>query len=91
MSKVECHRCLKEIDLDKDLYVSLGTHEGKKTKEIVYFHFNCWRLHFEDKARQKAEAVVKGMQDRMMPIAKQMTKKLKDAIDRQGGQVVTVP
>jgi len=78
MKKVECQRCLKEIDLDKDLYVSLGTHEGKNTIEMVYFHFNCWRLHFEEKARQKAEAVVHGMQERMRPIARQVVSKFRE-------------
>jgi len=60
------------INLDKEKYVSLGTHQGKQTTSMIYFHFNCWRLHFEEKARQKAEAVVKGMQERIMPMAKQM-------------------
>jgi hypothetical protein len=78
--KKECHRCLKEIDLNKDLYVSLGTHEGKRKVDMVYFHFNCWTLHFEEKAREKAQAVVNGMQERMMPIAKQLTEKLKSVI-----------
>jgi hypothetical protein len=45
----------------------------------------CWRRHFEEQARKKAEAVVKGMQEKMMPIAKQMTDKLKDAIGERGG------
>lgn len=80
MNKTECLRCKGIIDLNKDLYVSLGTHDGKKIKQMNYFHFNCWRLHFEEKAREKAMAVVNNMQDRMMPIAKQMTEKLKNAI-----------
>jgi len=87
-NKVSCEGCKKDIDLDHDLHVTLGTHKGKKTIEKVYFHFNCWRLYFEDKAREKAEAVVKGMQERMKPIAKQLTNKIKDAMDRQGGIAV---
>ena len=90
MGKAECERCKGEIDLDKDLYVSLGTHKGKTTTDIKYFHFNCWRLHFEEKARQKAEAVVKGMEERMTPIAKQMTDKLKNAIGSSGDEVVNL-
>ena len=82
MVKVECTKCLQEINLNKDLHVSLGTHDGNKTTDINYFHFNCWRLYFEEKARQKAEAVVKGYQKRMMPIAKQLTERLKDVIGR---------
>lgn len=80
MEKATCERCKQEIDLNKDLHVSLGTHDGKTTTDMRYFHFNCWRQHFEEKTRQKAEAVVKGMEERMMPIAKQMTERLKQAI-----------
>lgn len=87
-NKVKCERCKKDIDLDHDLHVTLGTHKGKKTTEMIYFHFTCWRLYFEDKAREKAEAVVKGMSERMMPIAKQLTNKIKDAMDRKGGIAV---
>lgn len=86
--KVECERCKETIDRDKDLHISLGTHDGKKVRQMVYFHFNCWRQHFEEKTREKAENIVKHMQERMMPIAKQMTEKLKDAIDKGGQQVV---
>jgi len=75
-----CEKCLQMIDLEKDLYVSLGTHQGKQTTSMVYFHFNCWRLYFEEKTRQKAEVIVKSMQERMMPIAKQLTDRLKVAI-----------
>ena len=80
MKKVLCIKCLKEIDLNKDLYVSLGTHDGKTITEMKYYHFQCWRLYFEECARQKAEIVVNSMQKRMMPIAKQLTEKLKVAL-----------
>lgn len=72
MVKVECEKCKKEIDLDKDLYVSLGTHEGKKLRQMVYFHFNCWRSHFEEKTREKAQYIVNHIQEKMMPIAEQL-------------------
>ena len=75
-----CERCNNAIDINSELHVSLGTHNGKKLMQMVYFHFNCWRLHFEEKTREKAEVIVKSMQDRMMPIAKQLTDKLKVAI-----------
>jgi len=78
--KVECYKCKKTIDLDRDLHVTLGTHNGKTTTQMLYFHWNCWRKHFEDKTREKAQNIVDGMQDRMMPIAKQMIGKLTDAI-----------
>jgi len=75
-----CHKCNFEIDCDKDIYVTLGTHNGKVTTNVTYFHFNCWRKHFEDKTREKAENITNQMQEKMMPIAKQMIDKLKGAI-----------
>ena len=62
------------------MFVTLGTHHGKEITDMTYFHWNCWRLHFEEKARQKAEVVTNDMQKRMMPIAKQLTEKLKKAL-----------
>ena len=90
MEQKECERCKVMIDISKEMHVTLGTHQGKEVTQMVYFHFNCWRLHFEDKARNKAQAVVNGMQERMMPIAKQLTDKLKKAIGQDDGQVVTI-
>jgi hypothetical protein len=88
--KVECERCKKTIDRDHDLHVSLGTHDGKELRQMVYFHFNCWRQHFEEKTREKAQVIVNAMQEKMMPIAKQMTERLKDAIGSNGDQVVNL-
>lgn len=81
----DCLVCKKPIDFSKDLFVCLGTYEGDRTVDESYFHMTCWRRHFEEKARQKAMAVVNGMQEKMMPIAKQLTEKLKDEIERRDG------
>ena len=67
-----CEKCLQMIDIDKEMHVSLGTHQGKQTTSMIYFHFNCWKLYFEEKARQKAQAVVQGMSAKMIPMARQM-------------------
>lgn len=67
-----CERCRISIDIDEEKYVLLGTYEKKKTLGEAYFHFQCWILHFEEKARQKAEAVVQGMSAKIMPMAKEM-------------------
>jgi len=85
-----CLVCKKPIDFSKDLFVCLGTYEGDRTVEESYFHMNCWRSHFEEKARQKAMAVVNGMQERMQPIAEQMMKKLKGAIDERSGSAQVI-
>jgi len=71
-NKKDCLKCGFEIDLDKERYVLLGTFEKKKIIEEAYFHISCWKLHFEEKARQKAEIVVKEMQKKIMPMAKQI-------------------
>ena len=77
MNKVECSRCGEFIDLKKEKYVKLGTHDGKHMIHEAYFHFNCWRLHFEDKARQKAEAVMKGAKEKMMPMISNLMQRIK--------------
>ena len=87
MTFKECENCKKLINIKKEMHVTLGTHQGKEITDIKYFHWNCWRLYFEEKARQKAEVVIKGMQEKMMPIAKQMTEKLKNAIGSRGDKV----
>ena len=74
-NKKICLKCEMEIDLDKERYVLLGTYEKGKTVNEAYFHIVCWKLHFEEKARQKAEAVVKGMQQKIMPMAKGILEK----------------
>jgi len=83
MAKKVCENCGKEIDIKKDLYVLLGTYDGDRIVQEKYFHMECWRRYFEERARQKAETVVNGMQERMIPIAKQLTQKLKSEIDRR--------
>ncbi|RLF58021.1 MAG: hypothetical protein DRN27_06485 [Thermoplasmata archaeon] len=79
----ECLVCKQPIDFSKDLFVCLGTYDGDRTVDESYFHMTCWRTYFEEKARDKAMAVVNGMQERMQPIAEQMMGKLKKAIDER--------
>lgn len=90
MTKETCERCKQIVDTDKDFFVTLGTHKKQKTIEMAYFHFNCWRSHFEERARLKAEAVINGMQERMKPIASGLIDKLKGAIGSGEDQVVTL-
>lgn len=91
--KKTCFKCGLSIDLQKDLYCLLATYEGETLIGDDYFHMNCWSQYFEGQTRKKAEVIVKSMQERMMPIAKQMTEKLKGIMknlndgenDRVGG------
>jgi len=80
-----CFVCKEPIDFSKDLFVLLGTYEGDRTVNESYSHMNCWRRYFEEKTRDKAMAVINGMQEKMMPIAKQLTDKLKAEIERREG------
>jgi len=85
MNKKKCSNCEGEIDTTSDHYVLLGTYKQNKTLDETYFHILCWRRYFEECARKKAQVVVDGMQERMMPIARQLTDKLKTAIDQANG------
>ena len=80
-----CLNCKLPIDFSNDLFVCLGSYEGDRTIDESYFHMICWRRYFEERARQKAEVVVNAMQEKMMPIARQLTEKLKDEIERRDG------
>ena len=67
-----CIKCGKSINLKKDKYTLIGTYMGKKIKQESYFHFNCWELYFEEKIKQKAQAIVQKMQQKIMPMVKKM-------------------
>jgi hypothetical protein len=84
MTKKECYKCKEIIDLNKELYVTLGIHKGKEITDMQYFHFNCWRSYFEEQTRKKAKVIVDSMQERMMPIAKQLSEKIKGMIGNGG-------
>ena len=90
MNKKECHHCKERINIDQEMYVTLGTHQGKEITDMTYLHWNCWRKHFEEKTRQKAENITNKMQEKMMPIAKQMIEKLKGAIGSGGDKVYNI-
>lgn len=73
-----CERnCGVRIDISKEKYVLLGTYTGEKATQEVYFHFKCWALHFEERARQKAQAVMQGMTKKMIPIARELIEKIR--------------
>jgi hypothetical protein len=51
MNFKKCLVCTKDINLDKDKYVLLGTYNGlkKSKKSEDYFHFSCWIDYFNQK------------------------------------------
>jgi len=81
MGEKVCKYCGEKIQTLRDHFVSVQTFKKGENVESVFFHIICWRRYFEDCTRKKALAVVNGMQDRMMPIAEQMSKKLKNIIE----------
>ncbi len=68
---ITCVKCKKPIDLKKDKYTLIGTYMGKDKKES-YFHFSCWQLFWEEKLKKEAHDLVQGMQQKIMPMVKEM-------------------
>jgi len=79
-----CVNCGKDIDTSKELYVLLGTYNCDEVVDETYYHMNCWRSHFEDQTKKKAEVIVNNMQERMMPIAKQLVERIKNIVGENG-------
>jgi len=71
--KVEiCDRCGGGIALLKDKYVLLGTYDGKKTESESFFHWKCFKEHWESKVREQSKNMVNKMASNVVPIAKKM-------------------
>lgn len=60
-----CKRCGKKIREKKDKWVLLGTYNGKKTLEEIYFHFRCYLDWFNESLNIKAQQIIK----KSIPIA----------------------
>ena len=58
MKKIICHNCQREIDL-KLRYVNLRTLEGKKEIESHFYHLNCGKDYFNERAKRYAESIIK--------------------------------
>jgi|TARA_R100000501_G_C2629080_1_gene123569 hypothetical protein len=72
----ECKFCKKDVHLKRDKYVMIGTYSGKKVEEEGYFHWNCFNKHWENKVREQAQNIVKKMQNKIMPVAKNLIKQI---------------
>ena len=72
MVKKECEVCARIINLKKDKYVLLGTYTGREINAESYFHFHCFKEHWERQVRLQAQNTVNKMAKNMMPIAKKL-------------------
>ena len=61
--------------MKKDKFVLLGTYDGKKTLAEKYYHFSCFKLWFDKSVHAKAKAIVTNMQNKIIPVAKNMIAK----------------
>lgn len=69
-----CVFCNKNIYLKKDKYVLLGTYSGKKIDNESYFHFQCFRKHWEERVRIQAKNMVNKMANKVLPFAEVLAK-----------------
>lgn len=65
-----CNFCNKEINLDKEKYVLLGTYENKKVLSEPYFHFNCFYIWYNKKVQEKAQNQIQGATKRAIGMMK---------------------
>ena len=78
---VKCIRCDEEINVTEDKHVLLGTYNGEEVMDESYFHFLCWRRHFEEKTREKAEVIVDHSRDIMENFMKSAEKLIKKEVE----------
>ena len=74
--KKKCEKCKKSIDILKEKHVLLGTYTGTITNKESYFHWQCFRDHWEERIRVQAENMVKKMAKGVVPMAKQVVANL---------------
>jgi len=56
--KIICHNCQREIN-EKERHVNIKTLEGKKEIESHFYHLNCWKDYFNERAKRYAESIIK--------------------------------
>jgi len=67
-----CDRCGGGIALLKDKFVILGTYDGQKTLNETFFHYQCFKDHWEERVREQAKNMVNKMATKVVPMAKKM-------------------
>lgn len=71
-----CKRCLKDINLDKQKYVLLGTYEKKKALEESHYHWICFVEWYEGQVKLKAENIVLDMQKKTVGMVSDLIKQM---------------
>lgn len=56
-NKKICRYCGKEIDLNQDKFVLLGTYEERSSLDESYFHYDCFVEWFNEKLDEKTNSV----------------------------------
>ena len=67
-----CDRCGGGISLQKDKYVLVGTYDKAKTLNETYYHYQCFKEHWEARVREQAKNMVNKMATKVVPLAKEM-------------------
>lgn len=55
-----CNFCQKEINLEIEKYVLLGTYRGESVLDESYFHWDCFNKWYNSRVKEKAENFIKG-------------------------------
>jgi len=64
-----CLECSKFIDIHKDHYVQLSTHNREiSPDDYAFFHFSCWVDYFNKRVENKMKANVRFMQERALQL-----------------------
>ena len=83
--KKACYDCQKYIDLSKDKFTLLATmnmEDGAKD-ELIYFHFKCFVNYWNKKSIEKAQKLVKSVQDKALEVFNNPT--IKALLEQSGG------
>ena len=71
--KVEiCDRCGGGIAILKDKYILVSTYDKNKTLSETFYHWDCFRKHWEERVREQAKNMVNKMARTVVPMAKEM-------------------
>lgn len=70
-----CFKCKQSINEESDQYVEVITYNrvstvnGKKLPtDYLFAHIDCWKTHFDERVREKAQNIVQEMQQKALKI-----------------------
>ena len=73
--KKKCSYCLKDIDLEKEKYVMIGTYfKKKKFIKERFYHWNCWQVNFKELVIKKQKSAIQQGLDQLNKVMKNATK-----------------